>query len=142
MPIQKSIDVKLFELARNLSLAKSEEAKATLTRVSVEVEIIKLTGFKLKSGSKTFPTTCTGGSAKLVLKQPVSVSVVEDDIPKLRKDLGRGLFGKLFKLKHSVVAKELEALKEADKEKFLLTKQSLISKPGKIGVELNKLEVL
>lgn len=142
MPIQKSADVKLFELARELSLAKSEEAKATLTRVSVEEKIIKLTGFKLKSGSVTFPATCSGGSTKLVLKQPVSVSVDEDGIPKLKKELGRGLFGKLFKLKHSIVAKELKVLEEADKEKFLLAKKALISKPGKIGVELKILEVL
>lgn len=136
--------IALFQLAHKWSLAKKAETAAKEDRFALEEQIVTLTGFKKKVGSETFPAACAAGSAKLTLKQPVTVTVLEDAIPALRKELTRGQFARVFRTKHSVVAKELKVLEEDPKLRdiFLLVKGVLSSKPGKVGVELKSIEVL
>ena len=132
----------LFYLARKYSLAKAAESDAKVERISIEDEIVALTRFAKVSGSETFSASCRAGSAKLILKQPLPSIVLEDEIPRVRKGLTRGQFGRVFNTKHSVVAKELKVLEESDRTLWLLVKSATTTKPGKIGVELKSLEVL
>ena len=83
----------------------------------------------------------TDGIAKLTLKQPVNISVHEDELPGLRKKLGTSKFNKLFKKKHSLIAAGLTKLMEEDKELWLAVKSVFTSKPGKVSVDLKNLEV-
>ena len=133
--------VALFEAARVYSKAKAEEGKAKDLRVAAEEKLVELTGFKLPSGSKLFTASCEAGAAKITLKQPVSYTVIESEVAELKRALTRAEFNKVFKMKHALVAKGLVALGEDDKDKFLLVKAAVVSKPGKIGVELKNLEV-
>lgn len=137
-----SKDLLLFSLSRKLSAAKDEEKRANEKRVAIEEEIIAATGFAKKKGSEAFTAQGDFGSCKLKLEQPVTTDVVEDKLPKVREAIGRALFDRVFKKKYKLVAKELAALEAKNRDLYLACAEALSSKPGKVSVSIEKIEVL
>ncbi len=140
-----SADDALFDVTKRLSEAKRVEAEAKEARIAVEAEMIALVGFKKAKGSEGFAYRGNRGASKFTLTQPSSRSIVEDRIPALKKILvaaQRGLFGKLFTVKHSLDAKAYAALKKENGDLYLEVAKALIEKPGKIGVKLDSIEAV
>ncbi len=132
---------RLHELNIKLMRASNSEKAAKAERVAIEEEIKIATGFSKRAGSETFSTAGDWGSSKVTLKQPVSVTVIEDNVPAVKKALTRGQFSKVFKVKYSVVAKELDALEKSNRDLYLIVAEALRRKPGKVSVEIKLIEM-
>jgi hypothetical protein len=142
MPEQASPDRRLFELARSLSEAKRDEAEAKKKRISVEEEIAKATGFSKPSGSQSYAVSGEFGAAKLTLKQPVTMAVVQDEIAEVKKKIGAAAFKKAFRTKIDVNAKGIAELENSNRDLWLIAMEAITKTPGKVSVELKSLEVI
>ncbi len=140
MSIQENND-KLFDLTKRLSDIKKVEKQCKEARIEIEKEIIAATGFSRPKGQQSFESSTRGGFAEVTLKQPVTVYVNESKIPSVRKKLGSARFKELFRVKHSVVARELTKLEKDEKDIYLVVADILSSKPGKVSVNVKSLEV-
>lgn len=131
-------------LARDLAKAKSDEQSAKERRIEIEQKIIDALQFRKPEGQESFECTAPGvGSCKLILKQPINVSVDGERWDQIRKGLDRkspvhAMFVSEWKL-DLAAARDLQT---KDPTTFLLAAEAITRKPGKVSVDLKQLVVL
>jgi len=127
----------LLDLARRLDEARAAESAAKEKREGVERLVLALTEFEKAKGSEAFVDV--GGTCKLVLNQPVRVSVDEREWALVKKDLGRSVASKIMRTTNAVEAKAMAAWAAENPDEYAtVVSRCLSSKPGKVSVKLEK----
>lgn len=134
-------DRRMFELARQLSEANSREAEAKASRIELEEQMAEHLKFSRIEGAQTFNVSGDFGSASVVCNQPVSSKVHEDEVPAVKKAMGKKAFDSAFKVKHSISSAGLAALKKDNHDVYLVACQAVEKRPGKVSVKIKTLIV-
>lgn len=125
-----------FEVKDKLALM--QQLQTTLSRLTflekrMRAELV--TNYDCNLGkSKTHNEAVMG--FKIATKRPQDDKVVQDEMTRIRSELGEERFEDLFKATYSVVNKEL---KEANHDEIAIVKTGLITKDGSLSLKVTKL---
>lgn len=135
-------DREVIGIVASLARAKAKEDAAKADRIRIEEDLLAAVGFDLTRGSKTYAFVDGDASCKVVLGQPITVSIDQEALENLFESLSPKHPGRLiFRKKWELDGKESTSLLATDPTSYRAVAGVISSKPGKPSVEIKALAI-
>ena len=128
--------LRLDELAYELEKAKQMEDSARRQRVAIEEQLAQLAGTK-DEGSHT----AKGEYYKVTTVAGFTRTLNPDKWEHVKKRIPESISANVVRTKLEVDTKQLKSLQQFDPEHYRIVAEAITTKPKKVGVRLQRLEV-
>ena len=127
---------RLDKLAYELELAKRAEEHARNHRVTIEQQLCDVVGVK-GEGSRT----CKGDYYKVTISAGFTRTLDQKKWESVKKRIPQSLLTDIVRTKVELNIKQLKSLQELDPTQYNIVAEAITTKPKKVAVKYERLEV-
>ena len=126
---------RLDQLAYKLEQAKAREIDAREARIAIEHELSTVAGVKAEGRMTT-----TGEYYKVVTNAGFTRALDQAAWRDVKARLPAEIVARVTKTKEELNLREFKALRESDPEHFSILAEAVVTKPQKLGVNVQRIE--